>query len=122
MEDMQPVFTAYSMIILNGGAREYATICFARMYSEIGLAINLMDGFYLRDPWCSQILHAGNTNKNALKALIAAEYSGVQVEFAKNFEMGVTNKTPEFLKMNPIGKVCYKCSNGVGWSLLCLLL
>ncbi|KAI5655900.1 hypothetical protein M9H77_24693 [Catharanthus roseus] len=51
------------------------------------------------------ILHAGNTNKNALKALIAAEYSGVQVEFAKNFEMGVTNKTPEFLKMNPIGKV-----------------
>lgn len=47
---MQPVFTAYSMIILNGGAREYATICFARMYSEIGLAINLMDGFYLRDP------------------------------------------------------------------------
>ena len=39
------------------------------------------------------------------KALIAAEYSGVQVELAENFEMGVSNKTPEFLKMNPIGKV-----------------
>ncbi|KAJ8769858.1 hypothetical protein K2173_008940 [Erythroxylum novogranatense] len=51
------------------------------------------------------VLHAGNTNKNAFKALIAAEYSGVQVELVKNFEMGVSNKTPEFLKMNPIGKV-----------------
>ncbi|KAL2538921.1 putative elongation factor 1-gamma 1 [Forsythia ovata] len=51
------------------------------------------------------ILHAPSSNKNALKALIAAEYSGVKVELAKNFEMGVSNKTPEFLKMNPIGKV-----------------
>ncbi|XP_021858915.2 elongation factor 1-gamma [Spinacia oleracea] len=51
------------------------------------------------------ILHAGNTNKNAYKALIAAEYSGVKVELVKDFEMGVSNKTPEFLKMNPIGKV-----------------
>ncbi|KAL1301142.1 hypothetical protein HN51_045769 [Arachis hypogaea] len=51
------------------------------------------------------ILHAGKTNKNAYKALIAAEYVGVQVELAPNFEMGVSNKTPEFLKMNPIGKV-----------------
>ncbi|KAJ9676082.1 hypothetical protein PVL29_024868 [Vitis rotundifolia] len=51
------------------------------------------------------VLHAGNTNKNAFKALIAAEYSGVKVELVKNFEMGVSNKSPEFLKMNPIGKV-----------------
>ncbi|XP_044512315.1 elongation factor 1-gamma-like [Mangifera indica] len=51
------------------------------------------------------VLHAGNTNKNAFKALIAAEYSGVKIEFVKNFEMGVSNKSPEFLKMNPIGKV-----------------
>lgn len=55
----------------------------------------------------SQILHAGKTNKNAYKALIAAEYTGVQVELAPNFEMGVSNKTPEFLKMNPIGKVYF---------------
>ena len=51
------------------------------------------------------ILHAGKSNKNAYKALIAAEYAGVQVQLAPNFEMGVSNKTPEFLKMNPIGKV-----------------
>lgn len=51
------------------------------------------------------VLHAGEGNKNAFKALIAAEYSGVQVELAQNFEMGVSNKTPEFIKMNPIGKV-----------------
>ncbi|KAE8687417.1 Elongation factor 1-gamma 2 [Hibiscus syriacus] len=53
----------------------------------------------------SLFLHAGNTNKNAFKALIAAEYSGVEVKLVQNFEMGVSNKTPEFLKMNPIGKV-----------------
>ena len=53
------------------------------------------------------MLHAGNTNKNGFKALIAAEYSGVEVELVKDFQMGVSNKTPEFLKMNPIGKVGY---------------
>ncbi|XAR56289.1 hypothetical protein NMG60_11036715 [Bertholletia excelsa] len=51
------------------------------------------------------VLHAGKTNKNAFKTLIAAEYSGVKVELAQNFEMGVSNKTPEYIKMNPIGKV-----------------
>ncbi|KAA8536597.1 hypothetical protein F0562_029075 [Nyssa sinensis] len=51
------------------------------------------------------VLHSGNTNKNAFKALIAAEYSGIKVELVQNFEMGVSNKTPEFIKMNPIGKV-----------------
>ncbi|KAG9145891.1 hypothetical protein Leryth_019568 [Lithospermum erythrorhizon] len=51
------------------------------------------------------ILHSGSTNKNAFKPLIAAEYSGVNVELVQGFEMGVSNKTPEFLKMNPLGKV-----------------
>ncbi|XP_047949998.1 elongation factor 1-gamma 2-like [Salvia hispanica] len=51
------------------------------------------------------VLHSGSGNKNALKALVTAEYNGVKVELAKNFEMGVSNKTPEFLKMNPIGKI-----------------
>ena len=50
-------------------------------------------------------MHANEGNKNAFKALIAAEYSGVAVELAKGFQMGVSNRTPEFLKMNPIGKV-----------------
>ncbi|CAL1385630.1 unnamed protein product [Linum trigynum] len=50
-------------------------------------------------------LYAGYPgNKNANKALIVAEYSGVKISVVENFEMGVTNKTPEFLKMNPIGK------------------
>ena len=43
-------------------------------------------------------------NKNAWKALIAAEYVGTKIEVPA-FEMGVTNKSPEFLKLNPIGKV-----------------
>lgn len=51
------------------------------------------------------IIHAGSTNKNAMKALIVAEYTGVKVELVKDFQMGVSNKTPEFLGMNPIGKV-----------------
>lgn len=50
-------------------------------------------------------MYSGSVNKNAYKALIVAEYTGVKVEFAADFEMGVTNKTPEFIKMNPIGKV-----------------
>ena len=32
------------------------------------------------------------------------EYT-VKVELAKNFEMGVSNKPPEFTKMKPPGKV-----------------
>ncbi|XP_058097663.1 elongation factor 1-gamma 2-like isoform X2 [Magnolia sinica] len=52
-----------------------------------------------------QILHASSRNKNGFKVRITAEYSGVKVELAKNFEMGVSNKTPEFLQMNPLGKV-----------------
>jgi len=51
------------------------------------------------------ILHAGNQNKNAFKALIAADYSGVDVKLVDDFQMGVSNKSPEFLKMNPLGKV-----------------
>lgn len=44
-------------------------------------------------------------NKNAFKALIAAEYSRIKIEVTRDFQMGVSNKTPEFLKMNPLGKV-----------------
>ena len=59
----------------------------------------------------AQVLHAGSGNKNVFKALIAAEYSGVNVELVKDFQMGVSNHTPDFLKMNPIGKVCTKSSS-----------
>ena len=44
-------------------------------------------------------------NKNAYKALIAAEYVGVQIDVPSSFQMGVDNKTPDFLSKNPFGKV-----------------
>jgi len=43
-------------------------------------------------------------NKNAFKALIAARYVGAKIEVPP-MEIGKTNKTPEFLKLNPFGKV-----------------
>ncbi|KAL4580775.1 hypothetical protein LXL04_016977 [Taraxacum kok-saghyz] len=51
------------------------------------------------------IIYAGKANKNAFKALITAEYVGVGIKFAENFEMFVSNKTPKFLKINPYEKV-----------------
>ena len=50
-------------------------------------------------------LFSFNGDKNAYKALVAAKYNGVEIELAKNFELGVSNKKPEFLKMSPTGKV-----------------
>jgi len=43
-------------------------------------------------------------NPRVYKALIAAKYVGVEIE-VPSFEMGTDNKTPEFLKKNPLGKV-----------------
>ncbi|KAF8404304.1 hypothetical protein HHK36_009187 [Tetracentron sinense] len=52
------------------------------------------------------VLHAaGYPNKNLYKVLVVAEYTGVQVKLVENFEMGVSNLSPEFLRMNPLGKV-----------------
>ncbi|XP_043652542.1 elongation factor 1-gamma [Drosophila teissieri] len=44
-------------------------------------------------------------NFRAYKALIAAQYSGAQVKVADNFKFGETNKSAEFLKKFPSGKV-----------------
>ncbi len=52
----------------------------------------------------AQKLHTYSGSKNAGKALIAAEYNGVKIT-TPPFEMGVTNKTAAFLKLNPLGKV-----------------
>ncbi|KAI3861017.1 hypothetical protein MKX03_026686 [Papaver bracteatum] len=46
------------------------------------------------------ILHGSGTNKNVLKGRITAEYSGVDIQVVQN-----ATQSPEFLKMNPIGKV-----------------
>ncbi|CAK4070449.1 unnamed protein product [Aphanomyces euteiches] len=50
-------------------------------------------------------LHTYPGNYRVFKSLIAAEYNGINIEVTENFQMGVDNKTPEFLKFNPIGKV-----------------
>jgi len=50
------------------------------------------------------VLHAYPGNINAQKSLIAALYGGIKIEYPA-FNMGVDNKTPEFLKKNPNGQV-----------------
>merc|ERR1712183_1063498 len=79
-------------------SRKNALSRFTLFRSEIGAERFFREAMAL-------IFHAGKANKNVFKTLIAAEYTGVEVKLAPNFEMGVSNKTPEFLKMNPIGKV-----------------
>ncbi|KRF99731.1 LOW QUALITY PROTEIN: uncharacterized protein Dwil_GK22492 [Drosophila willistoni] len=44
-------------------------------------------------------------NFRAYKALIAAQYSGAKVKVADNFKFGETNKSADFLKKFPSGKV-----------------
>jgi elongation factor 1-gamma len=44
-------------------------------------------------------------NPRANKALIAAQYNGVEIKIPADFVMGESNKTPEFLALNPLGKV-----------------
>merc|ERR1712024_91639 len=44
-------------------------------------------------------------NFRAQKALIAAKYSGAQLSLAKDFKFGETNKSADFLKKFPLGKV-----------------
>lgn len=50
----------------------------------------------------TQLLHS--RHQNSVKARIAAEYVGVELEVVET-KMGETNKTPEFLKLNPAGRV-----------------
>lgn len=45
-------------------------------------------------------------NFRANKALVAAQYSGHKVNVHSDFVFGETNKTEEFLKKFPLGKVC----------------
>jgi len=53
----------------------------------------------------SGTLYTYNNNFRALKALIAASYSGAAVDLFPNFEFGVTNNSEAFLKKFPNGKV-----------------
>ncbi|KAJ3265048.1 Elongation factor 1-gamma [Chytriomyces hyalinus] len=49
-------------------------------------------------------IHSYPNNPRVAKALIAAKYNGIEVEVVP-VEMGKSNKTPEFLKKFPLGKV-----------------
>ena len=52
-----------------------------------------------------QVLYTYPGNFRALKALVAAGYSGADVTVDPAFSFGTTNKTQEFLKKFPLGKV-----------------
>ncbi|NP_001036852.1 elongation factor 1-gamma [Bombyx mandarina] len=51
------------------------------------------------------VLYTYPENFRAYKALIAAQYSGTDVKVAPNFVFGETNKSEDFLKKFPAGKV-----------------
>eukprot|EP01114_Cavostelium_apophysatum_P012953 TRINITY_DN302_c0_g1_i1.p1 TRINITY_DN302_c0_g1~~TRINITY_DN302_c0_g1_i1.p1 ORF type:complete len:217 (-),score=38.62 TRINITY_DN302_c0_g1_i1:131-781(-) len=50
-------------------------------------------------------LYAYPHNPNATKALIAAQFGGIKIDYPQDFKMGTENKTPEFLKKFPPGQV-----------------
>lgn len=52
-----------------------------------------------------QTLYTYPENFRAFKALIAAQYGGGNVKVAPGFVFGETNKTENFLKKFPLGKV-----------------
>jgi len=61
----------------------------------------------------SGTLYTYQNNYRAYKALIAAKYSGANVKEDPSFIFGTTNKTEEFTKKFPLGKVpAYEDSNG----------
>jgi len=53
----------------------------------------------------SNRLYTYDNNWRTYKALIASQYSGVSVDVVKDFQLGVTNASPDFLKKFPFGKV-----------------
>ena len=50
-------------------------------------------------------MYTYNDSFRAYKVLIAAQYSGAQVDISPSFVLGETNKTDAFLKKFPLGKV-----------------
>ncbi|XP_050674164.1 elongation factor 1-gamma [Leptidea sinapis] len=59
------------------------------------------------------VLYTYPENFRAYKALIAAKYSGVDLKVSPNFVFGETNKSNDFLKKFPTGKVpAYESADG----------
>jgi elongation factor 1-gamma len=50
-------------------------------------------------------LHTFENNFRSLKILLSAKYSGKEVKVSDRFELGKTNKNPDFLAKFPLGKV-----------------
>jgi len=50
------------------------------------------------------VMHSYKPNNNANKALIAAEFADIKIDFPA-FKFGTDNKTPEFFQKNPNGEV-----------------
>jgi len=50
-------------------------------------------------------VHSYKPSPNVAKSEIAGKFGGVSVEYIEGFEMGKTNKTEEFLNLNPNGQV-----------------
>jgi len=62
----------------------------------------------------SGTLYTYSPNWRAQKVLIAAKYSGAQVNVDSSFEFNVTNKTDEYLKKFPLGNVpTFETKDGV---------
>lgn len=61
--------------------------------------------FTIRFLYFSQTLFTYPDNFRAAKALIAAQYAKANVKVSPNFVFGETNKTKEFQKKFPGGKV-----------------
>jgi len=53
----------------------------------------------------SATLYTYADNNRAFKALIASQYSGVSIDVSNDFTFGETNKTADFVKKFPFGKV-----------------
>jgi len=71
-------------------------------------------GEVLTSIMASGTLYTYPKNWRAYKVLIAAEYSGASVTVDSGFEFGKTNKTEEFLKKFPLGKVpAFETKDGV---------
>ena len=66
---------------------------------------------------CLQTLYTYPDSFRAYKVLIAAQYSGAAVKVVcepPQFELGLTNKSPDFLAKFPLGKVCVFVLGGGG--------
>ena len=71
----------------------------------VSIFFHLYTYYIKRHIYLLQTLYTYPDNFRAQKALIAAKYSGADLTVAKDFVFGETNKSADFLKKFPLGKV-----------------